>query len=181
MNNKQIVGIGLILLGALFLVKWVLDIEGILFIAGAGFFILLYLKNGGNSRYRNIGFLIPALVLFWLSGLMVFDYSRAFRIIEDYYVFFGLGTAFLAVCLIHTYWFKFSGFGKRFWPLIVAGALYLIGGIVLIENQIDDAIVDLAFKFGLPIFLILFGVVLVARGVVTTGSRDSREDKERIE
>lgn len=181
MNNKQIVGIGLILLGALFLVKWFFDIQGILFIAGAGFFILLYFKNGGNSRYRNIGFLIPSLVLLWLSVTMVFEYSRAFRAIEDYYTFFGLGTIFLAICLVHTAWFKFSPSGKRFWPLIVAGALYFFGCLELVENYVDEAIVQSAFKFGGPIILILLGLVLVFKGVATTGSENIKEEKEKIE
>jgi len=43
--------------------------------------------------------------------------------------------SFLAVFLVHTYWFRSLDHGERFWPVYPAAGLLLLAGIISFSGQ----------------------------------------------
>lgn len=95
-----------------------------LLLLGAGF-CLAYALFGGRKEYGSIGFLIPGTILLAIGVFAGFE-TRVLPGSPGVVFLSLLGLSFLAVFLVHTFWFKEVGHGGRFWPL------YPFGGLVLL-------------------------------------------------
>lgn len=167
MNSKQYVGLGLIVAGLLFVMGMFVDIEGLIVLGGSVFFLLFYFKNGGNSKYRNLGLLIPGLCLLFATGFIVMENletMKNFSFYEDIYATVGISLVFFIIFIGHTFWFKFSSWGKRYWPLFVVGGCSLATFIIVWEEYLNAEVSDQAVKFVLAIGLIGYGILLVLKG-----------------
>ncbi len=135
-------GIILIIAGVFMLLNQLGLIPGQMFIFLLAFgFIATYVLLGATKEYKNVGFLIPGCVLMAI-GL----YASAPEItgqvnLNPAFFFLALSLSFLAVFSVHTFWFKSSDHGGRFWPLYPSAGLILLAIIIglgttglLVEN-----------------------------------------------
>lgn len=98
-------------------------------VLGLGF-CMAYLLFGGRKEYGSIGFLIPGAVLLAIGCFAVL---QEYPVLSDYQAglfFLILGLGFLAVFVVHTFWFKGIDHGGRFWPLYTSGGLILFAVII---------------------------------------------------
>lgn len=94
-------------------------------------FFAIYAYRGGTKYYGNIGFLIPATVI--LAVAIYASYDN----IHPAYFFIGLGLSFLAIFVIHTFWFREMDRGERYWPVFpAAGLLFFATFVVLPERRL---------------------------------------------
>ncbi len=124
MSNNAKLGIVLIVAGLVLLLSQVglLPDLSILYLISLIFFVV-YAYRGGTREYGNVGFLIPATVILAVAVFASYDLHPAF-------FFIGLGLSFLAIFVIHTFWFKKLDRGERYWPLFPAAGLLLFSVIV---------------------------------------------------
>ncbi|MBW6463187.1 MAG: hypothetical protein ACNA7Z_00115 [Dethiobacteria bacterium] len=124
-------GILLIIAGVFLLLNQLGVIPGqaFLFLLALGF-IATYVLLGARKEYGNVGFLIPGTVL--LSIALYASFSEAFGGggLSPAFFFIGLSISFLAVFLVHTYWYRKMDHGERFWPLYPAAGLLLLAVII---------------------------------------------------
>jgi hypothetical protein len=149
-------GIILILIGVIFLLSK-LNLLGninILMIVGGGFLAAYILSN------RPIGFLIPGLIV---SSIGLFAYLSDIKVIPDnsgqIFLLF-LAAAFWLIMLIHTMWTKNADWGERFWPIFPAGALTVIGFLLLGETYHNIFILKQISDLW-PVVLILIGILVL--------------------
>jgi len=125
------VGIILIVAGLLMFLSQIGVIPGLSFLFMLGFgFIAAYVILGGRKEYGYVGFLIPGVILLAVASFASLEESAGAEGVNPGIFFLLLGLSFLAVFLVHTYWFKEPGSGDRFWPLYPAAGLMLFGGFV---------------------------------------------------
>jgi hypothetical protein len=124
-------GILLIIAGVFLLLNQLGVIPGqaFLFLLALGF-IAAYVLLGARKEYGNVGFLIPGTVLLSIATYAALSGPAGVEGLSPAYFFLGLSLSFLAVFLVHTYWFKDKDHGDRFWPVYPAGGLLLLAGIV---------------------------------------------------
>jgi hypothetical protein len=130
-RSKIITGLILILAGAFTLIgnMGILNENFVLPILGAGF-LFVYFILGARKNYRNLGFLIPGIILPGLQILKIVDDNKMKEEVQIAAVFGILAVSFLAIYLIHTFWYKQLGKGQRNWPLYVSIILLIFGGAV---------------------------------------------------
>ncbi len=92
-------------------------------------FFAIYAYRGGAKYYGNIGFLIPATVI--LAVAIYASYAN----LHPAYFFIGLGLSFLAIFVIHTFWFREMDRGERYWPVFPAAGLLLFSTIVVLPER----------------------------------------------
>lgn len=146
-------GIILIVIGiALLLINLGLFKPGVFILALGVSFLVAY------AFWRNVGFLIPGMILAWLGLAITFTEAHVFRAaVTGPITTIALGLAFISI-----YVFMFRR--RQWWPLIPGGILLLIGTTTLLvtENIIPLTITQLV-NFIWPALLILVGVWLIIR------------------
>jgi len=129
-------GILLIIAGVFLLLNQLGVIPGqaFLFLIALGF-IATYVLLGARKEYGNVGFLIPGTVL--LSIALYASFSGAFGGdgLSPAFFFIGLSMSFLAVFLVHTFWYRNMDHGERFWPVYPAAGLLLLAGIIFLGSS----------------------------------------------
>ena len=124
---------GLLLIGAgiILLLSMVGVIPGmwVVLMLGAGF-CAAYVVLGGRREYGNIGFLIPGTVLLAVGAHVPLNFALRTAQYSGVVFFLLLSLSFLAVLLVHTYWFKELEHGERFWPVYPALGLLLFTGVI---------------------------------------------------
>jgi hypothetical protein len=129
-------GILLIIAGVFLLLNQLGIIPGqtFLFLLAFGF-IATYVLLGARKEYGNVGFLIPGTILLSIAVFAAFPAGPGMESISPAYFFLGLSLSFLAVFLVHTFWFKSMDHGERFWPVYPAAGLLLLALIISISGQ----------------------------------------------
>jgi len=92
-------------------------------------FFAIYAYRGGTKYYSNIGFLIPATVILAVAIYASYDNFH------PAYFFIGLGLSFLAIFVIHTFWFREMDRGERYWPIFPAAGLLLFATLVVLPER----------------------------------------------
>jgi uncharacterized membrane protein (GlpM family) len=172
-KSKIITGSILILAGVSTLIENfnLINESFVLPVLGAAF-LFFYFMLGARKKYGNIGFLIPGIILPALQLLEYVDNSKVGEEAEIAVVFGVLSISFLAIYLIHTYWFKEVSKGQRNWPLYVSIIVFLFGTAVF-------AIEIFNWKFGMvfvnnmwPAVLVIVGGRMLFKAI--------KENKEKI-
>ncbi|MGM0653207.1 MAG: hypothetical protein ACQES4_10580 [Bacillota bacterium] len=129
-------GILLILAGVFLLLNQigVIPGEAFLFLLAFGF-IAAYVLLGARKEYGNVGFLIPGTVLLSIATYSAISEQSGYEDLSPAFFFLGLSLSFLAVFLVHTYWFKSMDHGERFWPIYPAAGLLLLFVIISFSGQ----------------------------------------------
>ncbi len=124
-------GILLILAGVFLFLNQLGLIPGqvFLFLLALGF-IATYALLGGRKEYGNVGFLIPGTVLLSIAVFAAASDASVSAELNPAYLFLGLSISFLAVFLVHTFWFTEMDHGERFWPIYPAAGLLVLAGII---------------------------------------------------
>jgi len=124
-------GILLIIAGVFLLLNQLGVIPGqaFLFLLALGF-IATYALLGGRKEYGNVGFLIPGTVLLSIAVFAAASGRPGYQELNPAYFFLGLSISFLAVFLVHTFWFTNKDHGERFWPIYPAAGLLVLAGII---------------------------------------------------
>ncbi len=131
MNKTTKGGILLIIAGVLLLFNQLGAIPGQIFLYILAFgFIATYVLLGARKEYGNVGFLIPGVVLLTIAIYDAASKAEVFGGINPAFFFIGLALSFLAVFWAHTYWFKSSDHGDRFWPVYPTIGLLFVAAIV---------------------------------------------------
>ncbi len=131
MNRTTKGGILLIIAGVFLLLNQVGAFSGQTFFYILAFgFIAAYVLLGARKEYGNVGFLIPGTVLLSIAIYDAVSNSLVFNELNPAFFFLGLALSFLAIFLIHTYWFKTLDHGKRFWPVYPTLGLLIIAVII---------------------------------------------------
>lgn len=167
MNNKSLIGIALVALGVIGILSRFIDIDNYITLLISGGAVGLYIHYGYNKRYRNIGFLLVALFIFMGQIFIWFEDNMFFNRYEDIITTLMVATNFLLVYVIHTSWFKYSSRGKRYWPLLVSGIMYVVSLIIYVDEYVDTEMSEKLYELLWPIALIVAGVVLLIRGLKT--------------
>jgi hypothetical protein len=129
---------------------WNMEIDGRWIVLLLGLiFAVLY------TRRRDLGMLIPACILLAVGTFIIWLVD-----ISPFMIFFALGTAFIAIFLIHTLWHRESGW---FWPLIPGGILLTLGTVLTIGESLEGE-QFVAAILGLPA-LILLGIYIWQRNL----------------
>lgn len=164
-------GIILIIAGVFLLLNQIGVIPGqiFLFLLALGF-IATYALLGARKEYGNVGFLIPGTVLLSIALFAASSSLPGYESINPAYFFLGLSLSFLAVFLVHTFWFKDLDHGERFWPI------YPAAGLLLLTVIISLSIIGQWVEY-LDLFNYLWVVALIAVGVwmVVKSIRRSKE------
>lgn len=128
-------GVLLIIAGVFLLLNQLGVIPGqaFMFLLALGF-IATYALLGGRKEYGNVGFLIPGTILLSIAVYAAVSGSAGFEDLSPAFFFIGLSMSFLAVLLVHTYWFKEMDHGERFWPIYPAGGLLLLAVIITLSR-----------------------------------------------
>jgi hypothetical protein len=165
-KSKVITGSILILAGASSLVQnfGIINENFVLPILGAAF-LIVYFVLGGRKRYGNIGFLIPGVILPAMQVLKLADDYHASERTEIILVFGMLSACFLAIYLIHSFWFKEFSRGKRSWPLYVSLSLILFGVIVYAAEYYNWSFGVILLGNTWPIILVLVGIRLLYKAL----------------
>ncbi len=167
--GKKSLGIMLVILGVLLLLGNLGYLPGNLFllIVGGGF-LYFYVRSGVSASERNLGLLIPGLiiVMVWLYGFL--NNTLMITGVEGYLFFILLGLAFLGIYLIHTMHVREASGGEKLWPLYPALALVGFGVLIRLEQQLESEIVRMLMNNLFPIALIIVGLIIVVR---TMGKR----------
>lgn len=172
-KSKIITGSLLVLAGVATLTEnfQLIDESFVLPILGAAF-LFFYFILGARKRYGNIGFLIPGILLPVLQLLEFVDNSKLGEETEIAVVFGSFSISFLAIYLIHTYWFKEARKGQRNWPVYVCIILFLFGTAGL-------AIEHFNWKFGMVIVNNMWPAVLLIVGARML-FKAIKENKEKL-
>lgn len=129
-------GIILIAAGIVILLSQFGLIPGLSFLFLLGFgFITSYIILGGRKEYSYVGFLIPGVILLAVATFAALEEGAGPEGVNPGFFFMLLGLSFLAVFLVHTYWFKEPDQGNRFWPLFPAGGLLLFGIFISVATS----------------------------------------------
>ncbi len=155
-NNK--IGIILILVGIFILVNNfnLMRGEAVLYFVSLGFFIGYF-----SNKKANIGLLIPACIVLAVG---VYSTTETFfnRLNLDSSSFLLLlGSAFLAIYLIHNIRLKTIDASMVKWPGIVAICLYVFSIFVLFQEKLRFSIPPILSKLFWPLLLILVGVITI--------------------
>lgn len=109
--------------------------------------------------------MIPACIILAVGTFSVLETNMDLFELEGS-IFFGfLGTAFLAVYLIHTLWLKDRSRGERIWPLITAICIYVFGAAIFAIEYMGWGIVGTLFEYLLPALLILAGFAVLVTNI----------------
>ncbi len=129
-------GVLLIIAGVFLLLSQLGVIPGqaFLFLLALGF-IAAYVLLGARKEYGNVGFLIPGTVLLSIATFSAISEQPGYVDISPAFFFLGLSLSFLAVFIVHTYWFKSMDHGERFWPIYPAAGLLLLFAIISFTEQ----------------------------------------------
>ncbi len=124
-------GILLIIAGVFLLLNQLGILPGqlFLFMLALGF-IATYVLLGARKEYGNVGFLIPGTVLLAIAVYAALAERPGFEDFSPAYFFLGLSLSFLAIFIVHTFWFKNMDHGERFWPVYPAAGLLLLSGVI---------------------------------------------------
>ncbi len=158
--NKSVKGGILLIIAGVFLLLNQLGVipgQAFLFLLALGF-IAAYALLGGRKEYGNVGFLIPGMVLLSIASFAAASGSQAFEDLNPAFFFLGLSLSFLAVLVVHTYWFKEMDHGERFWPIYPAGGLLLLSALIGLTTSSD-------FIQNLGLLNYLWIVVLIGLGI----------------
>lgn len=172
-KSKIITGSMLLLVGAATLMEdlQLINESFVLPILGAAF-LFIYFILGARKKYGNIGFLIPGIIL---PALQLLEYADSSKVGEEAMIaiVFGIfSISFLAVYVIHTYWFKQVSRGQRNWPLYVSIILFLFGTAVF-------SIMHFNWKFGIVLVNNMWPAILVIVGGRML-YRALKENKEKL-
>ncbi|MBL4937314.1 hypothetical protein JK636_16415 [Clostridium sp. YIM B02515] len=157
-RSKVVTGSILVLAGGLTLIGnlQLLNENFVLPIMGAAF-LFVYFILGARKNYRNIGFLIPGIIL---PGLQILKFADDYKVSEktEILTVFGvLGASFLAIYFIHSFWYKEISKGQRNWPLYVSIILFVFGGITYAVEYFN-------WSFGMVIINNIWPGVLIIVG-----------------
>jgi hypothetical protein len=158
-RSKAITGGVLVLAGAASLLGNlnILNENFLLPVIGAAF-LFIYFILGARKNYRNIGFLIPGIILPAMQILKFAEDNNVGEKAEVIIVFGVLCVSFLAIYLVHTFWFKQGSRGQRSWPLYVSIVLCIFGAVVYAVEYFD-------WKIGMVILNNIWPGILVIVGV----------------
>ena len=135
--SKSIKGGVLLIIAGVFLLLSQLGVipgQAFLFLLAFGF-IATYVLLGARKEYGNVGFLIPGTVLLSIATFSAIEGQPRYEDLSPAFFFFGLSLSFLAVFLVHTYWFKTMDHGERFWPVYPASGLLLLFAVISLSEQ----------------------------------------------
>lgn len=160
-----VVGVLLILIGALFLIAQFVEFEGWIFLAGLG---ILFIAVGW--LLRTYGFLIPGGILTGLGAGIGVSVSLPEDTAQGGAVLLGLGLGFVLVWVLG--WAALRE--KHPWPLIPGGILGGMGAL-LMAGAWGLQVLDLLGKFW-PAILIVIGI-----GVLVSAFRPKAEAPKAAE
>lgn len=165
-KSKVITGSILIISGACSLVQnfGIINENFILPFLGAAF-LITYFVLGGRKRYGNIGFLIPGIILPALQILKLADDNHVSEKTEVVLFFGAISASFLAIYLIHSFWFKEYSVGKRNWPLYVSIGLVLFGTVAYAAEYYNWGFGVILLGNAWPAILVLVGVRLLYKAL----------------
>lgn len=172
-RSKLIVGSIFILSGATSLIGnlGVINENFFLPMLGAAF-LVIYIILGGRKSYGNIGFLIPGIILPGLQILKLADDRQVAENIEVLMVFGILSASFLAIYLIHSFWFKELRKGQRNWPLFVCIILVIFGGFVYAVEYFNWGFGAVLLSNMWPAVLVLIGLRLLFKAYREKGKEE---------
>lgn len=165
MKREIRIGIIMILLGIVIIVSQfdIINENFILPIVSVGLFAM-YFVSGGKKHGGNIGFLIPACIVPMIQiEAYLDDYTNLIKNIEGTTFFALIGTAFVLVYFIHSFWRKEDSFGTRHWPIITAGIIYLFSLLIFVTEYLKWGIADIILANIWPVILIASGVIMVIK------------------
>lgn len=173
MNKKVLLGLILIIFGLIIFLGNLDFLEGdfTLVLISAGFYFAYFL-SGNNNQKRNIGFLIPANIIFMLGIFTILENNRQLERLSGTLFFVFMGTAFLLVYLIHTSRLQGQTSGERNWPLITAGAIYLFSGFIFAVEYLEAEVVARILGTYWPVILIIIGVIIIIRNLKKSNPGD---------
>jgi len=130
MSDNAKLGIVLIIAGVVLLLSRIglFPDLSILYLISLVFFAI-YAYKGSTRYYGNIGFLIPATVILAVAIFASYDN------LHPAYFFIGLGLSFLAIFVVHTFWFREMDRGERYWPIFPAAGLLLFATIFVLPER----------------------------------------------
>jgi len=165
-RSRLILGIGLILVGILNILGYFnLISENIALPVISIFLFTLYFIFGGRKYYKNVGFLIPACILSLIQVGVFIEQINDISSLEGT-IFLGLiGTAFLLVYYIHTFWYKRARFGSRHWPLITALSIYIFSGLAYLAEHLNLKYVEIILSNIWPVVLIIVGITFIIKNI----------------
>lgn len=127
-----------------------------------GISMLFILAGGFLAAYfvfdRNIGFLIPGLILAAVATFLTLEETSR---INGVYILLLLGLAFLAIFLTHTMHLKTGDWGSRYWPLFPGAILIAIGTLVLGAQQGMFELNRKIINMITPVLLIVVGLIVL--------------------
>ena len=174
-NSKAGVGIFLILIGIGTLASrfGLLQGESILLLISAAFFGM-YIMNGGNKKYSNIGFILPACILLAVWGMSYIEDSKLLGVDSDSVSLSLIGLAFLAVYLIHSVWCNEERQGRRNWPLIPAVVILAVSGASYADRTMNWNIVSLVLGNVGPVIIIIIGLCLLIKSFAFNNKKENK-------
>lgn len=146
-------GIILILIGVALLLANLGLFEPAIFIVALGAsFLVAYIF------WRNLGFLIPGMILIWLGSAIALVESDVLPVQNDgSIILISLGLAFISI-------YAFMGRRRHWWPLIPGGILIILGILILlVAEDILPLTATQTFNIILAATLILVGIWLIIR------------------
>ncbi len=166
MNKRVLTGLILIIVGLIIFLGNMDFLEGdfTLIIISTGFYFVYYL-SGNKDKKKNIGFLIPANIIFMLGLFTIAEENLQIEKLSGTLFFVFMGTAFLLVYLLHTIHQKDLSYGERNWPLITAGAVYLFSGFIFSIEYLEAEYFARIFGTYWPVILIIIGVIIIIRNL----------------
>lgn len=127
MNRKSVVGLLLVGIGVVAALVNLGLFRGVFFLPAISAGLLaMYVGFGGRKRDGNLGFLIPGCIV---GAIGLYALLSDYGLLRDSGGVFlmMLGTAFLAVMLVHTMHGRDQDWGARYWPIFPATGLILTG------------------------------------------------------
>ncbi len=158
-NQRSRVISGVTLIGIGLLLFWLTRVEDIA--DSVLFFVIGSLFLGAYLYSKNYGLLIPGCLLLGLgTGTLL---ERMDRLDQPWQI--GLGAGFVAIFVIALLYEKRT----HWWPLIP-------GGVLLISAfAIGEELRRFLFSGGLPLVLVVIGVIILLGTFTKRGSRDGAE------
>ncbi|WP_105619916.1 hypothetical protein [Vallitalea okinawensis] len=175
MNKKSLIGVALVVLGIIGILSRFIDMDNYMALLISGGAVGLYIYYGYNKHYRNVGFLLVALIIFMGQIYVWFEDDIFFIRYEDVITTLILATNFLLVYIIHTSRFKNSSRGKRNWPLLISGIMYGVSLIIYVDEFVDTEISEQLLDLLWPIALIVIGIILLVRGLKSKSLESNKE------
>ena len=164
--GRKSLGLILILLGVLFLLSNLGFFSGaiVLWIIG-GSFLFFYYNSGKSNSNRNLGLLIPGMIIIAVGVYDFLNKTLGITAIEGVTFLIFLGIAFIGIYLIHTRHSENGGFGERNWPLFPALGLFAVSLLSLLEKHLESELIAQILGNMFPIVLIIVGIVIFVRAV----------------